>query len=78
MVKPAMPVTPKTTDYRTVVFAWFRRKGARHVGNSAQITWRNRGEVTASIGYRLELVGLRLIYRNTPYAGVPEDVLGTS
>jgi hypothetical protein len=48
MVKPDMHVTPKTTDYRTVDPAWFRRKGARHVGNSAQITWRIRGEVTAS------------------------------
>ena len=74
MVKPAMPVTPKTTDYRTVDLAWFRRKGARHVGDSGQITWRRRGEVTGSIGYRLEPRGLRLHYPNTPYGGMPEDV----
>ena len=74
MARPAMHMTPKTTDYRTVDLAWLRRKGARHVGYSGQITWRNRGEVTGSIGYRLELGGLRLIYRNTPYGGVPEDV----
>jgi hypothetical protein len=43
-----MHMTPKTTDYCTVDLAWFRRKGARHVGNSAQINRRNRGEVTAS------------------------------
>jgi hypothetical protein len=74
MARPAMHMTPKTTDYRTVDLAWLRRKGARYVGYSGQIIWRNRGEVTGSIGYRLESSGLRLIYRNTPYAGVPEDV----
>jgi hypothetical protein len=74
MSRPAMHMTPKTTDYRTVDLAWLRRKGARHVGYSGKITWRSRGEVTGSIGYRLEPGGLRLIYRNTPYAGVPEDI----
>jgi hypothetical protein len=66
MARPAVHMTPKTTDYRTVDLAWLRRKGARHVGYSGQITWRNRGEVTGSIGYRLESGGLRLIYRTRP------------
>jgi hypothetical protein len=71
-----MHMTPKTTDYRTVNLAWLRCKGARHIGYSGQITWRRRGEVTGSIGYRLESRGLRLNYRNTPYGGMPEDVDG--
>ena len=67
-------MTPKTNEFRSFDLAWLRRKGARNVGYSGQITWRNRGEVTGSIGYRLEPGGLRLHYRNTPYGGMPEVV----
>lgn len=35
--------------------------------NQCRITWRNRGEVTGLIGYRLESGRLRLIYRNTSF-----------
>ena len=51
MARPAMDLTPKTSDFRSIDLAWLRRKGARDVGYTGQITWRRRGEVTGSIGF---------------------------
>ena len=53
----------KCEDYRSVDLAWLRRKGSLTRGYSSSITWSRGGSVTASIRYRVEGLGLRLIYR---------------
>ena len=53
----------KTDDYHSVDLAWMRRQGCLAHGSSGALTW-SRGETaTGSIRYRVELDGLRLLYR---------------
>lgn len=74
MARPALYLTPKTTDYQSIDLAWLRRKGARHPGYSGTIRWSRGGNPTGSIGYSIEAGGLRLRYRTTPRGGEPEDI----
>jgi hypothetical protein len=74
MARPALHLTPKTADFRSIDLAWLRRKGARHVGYSGTIRWSRNGTETGSIGCALEVGGLRLRYRTTPRAGAPENI----
>jgi hypothetical protein len=74
MARPAMYMTAKTTDFRSIDLAWLRRKGARHPGYSGTVRWSRNGHVTGSIGYHIESEGLRLRYRTTPRGGEPGDV----
>lgn len=74
MARPASSFRPKTSDFHAIDIAWLRRKGARYVGYSGTIRWSSNGRETGSIGYHLELNGLRVRYRTTPREGSPEDV----
>ena len=66
--------TPRVSDFRSIDIAWLRRKCACAVGYSGRITWSRRGEKAGSLGYRVELHGLRLQYRTTPRGGLPQDI----
>ena len=74
MARPVTSTTSRTDDFHVVDLAKFRRQGGRHVGSSGTLTWRHRGEMRASIGYRLESRGLRLMYRTTLRSGAVWDV----
>ena len=74
MARPVTSTTPRTDDFRVVDLAKFRRHGGRRVGVSGTLTWRHRGEFQASIAYRLESRGLRLLYRTTLRSGAVRDV----
>jgi hypothetical protein len=65
MGRPATYPTDKVEDFRSIDIAWLRRKGACKVGYSGSMKWSRRGEVTASIGYRIEHNGIRLMYAHT-------------
>ncbi len=73
MVRPAMHLTSKTDDFRSIDLAWLRRRGARNVGYTGRITWSRHEAETAAIGYQLEAGGLRLSYTHTRYGGLPES-----
>jgi hypothetical protein len=64
----------KCEDYRAVYLAALRRKGFLKPGYSGRITWSRGGSVTAWIEYRVESLGLRLIYRTRPPGGEWRDV----
>lgn len=53
----------KCEDYRSLDIASLRRKGCLKPGFSGRITWSRGGTVRAWIQYRVEEMGLRLIYR---------------
>lgn len=56
-------LTDKCEDYRSIDLAWLRREGSWKLGSTGRLTWSRGGVVTASIGYRVEMQGLRLIYK---------------
>jgi hypothetical protein len=62
MARPPAFMTTKTRDMRAIDLAFLRRKGARNPGYAGRVTWSNRGEVRASINYRIEHAGIRLTY----------------
>ena len=64
----------KCEDYRSIDLAWLRRKGNLTPGYSSSITWSRGGSVTASIRYRVENLGLRLMYRTYRNGGEWRDV----
>jgi hypothetical protein len=74
MARPVTSTTPRTDDFHVVDLAEFRRHGGRRGGVSGTLTWRHRGEFQASIAYRLESRGLRLLYRTTLRSGAVRDV----
>jgi len=53
----------KCEDYRSIDLAWLRREGSLTPGYSGRIRWSRGGTETASVNYRIEPAGLRLIYR---------------
>jgi hypothetical protein len=59
----------KCEDYRTIDLAWLRKQNCLGLGYSGRITWSRNGTVIASIGYRIETLGLRLIYRHQSRGG---------
>ena len=65
MARPAQSVSPKTTDFHSVDLAWLRRQGARKPGWTGTIKWSCGGRPIGSIGYCLEVGGLRLQCRHT-------------
>jgi hypothetical protein len=67
-------MTTKVDELRAIDIAWLRRKGAGDVGYSGKLTWSNRGEIRASIGYDVTSSGIRLRYRHTAYGGTPQDI----
>ena len=54
----------KCEDYLSIDIAWLKRQGSLTPGNSGNITWSRDGKTTGSICYRVEVGGLRLIYRS--------------
>ena len=62
-----------TEDYLAVDLAWMKRKGCLRTGYAGQITWSRAGAVFASINYRVEQAGLRLIYRTRSHGGEWQD-----
>jgi hypothetical protein len=53
----------KCEDCRSIDLAWLRREGCLTPGYLERITWSRGGNKTASVNYRIEPTGLRLIYR---------------
>lgn len=74
MARPALSLTPKVEDFRSIDIAWLRRRGARTAGRSGRVTWSRGDRVIGSIGYRVQLDGLRLQYRCARHGGVPQQV----
>ena len=74
MARPALFLMPKVDDFRSIDIAWLRRRGVRNVGYSGRIIWSRGGTETGSVGYRLELAGLRLQYRHTSYSGSAQSI----
>jgi hypothetical protein len=54
----------KCADYRSIDLAWLRKQNCLRPGYSGRMTWSRGGAVRASIGYRIEALGLRLNYRH--------------
>jgi hypothetical protein len=74
MARPAMSVTTRVEDLRSIDIAWIRRKGGRNVGYSGTIRWSCNGTETASIAYDVEHAGIRVRYRHKPYGGAPQVI----
>lgn len=53
----------KTDDYHAVDLAWLSRQSSFKLGYCGTIRWSRGGNQTGWIQYRIELSGLRLIYR---------------
>ena len=64
----------KCEDRRSVDLASLRRNGYLRTGYSGTMTWSRGGSITASIRYRVESLGLRLIYRTSRSGGEWRDV----
>ena len=59
----------KCHEYHSIDLARLRRKGCLRPGFSGSVTWSRCGQKTGSIDYRVEVEGLRLIYRTRPHGG---------
>lgn len=74
MARPALHMTTKTSDMRSVDLAWLRRNGARNPGYQGVVSWTRNGEVRASVNYYVEQGGIRLSYTCRRHGGEPMDV----
>ena len=64
----------KCEDHLSIDLAWMKREGMLIQGNSGNIRWTRGGNLTGTIGYRVEATGLRLIYRTREGGGEWQDV----
>jgi hypothetical protein len=53
----------KCEDFLSIDLSFLRKQKALAIGNSGKLSWSRRGERFASVSYRVESAGLRLIYR---------------
>lgn len=53
----------KVDDYRQIDLAWLKRENGLVAGITGNIHWSRGGNRIATVGYRVEVGGLRLIYR---------------
>lgn len=64
----------KAEDYRQIDLAWLKQQSVFRVGYQGTIRWSRGGVEVASIGYTVEVSGLRLNYRSRSHGSEWTDV----